>query len=1168
MLKPITFFLLVFALLLTSGISNAQELNNRRAKKLVIAQDTTSLDSLTIAFNSASISGKSGLLDAADYAIDYARGLLIWKGEAFPADSIEIAYRVLPIQITTEYKHKDLQRMEPDASGKINPFKYTTTNPQNEDVFKLSGLNKSGSISRGVSFGNNQDLSVNSNLSLQLSGKLNDNVSILASVTDNNIPIQPDGNTQQLQDFDQVYIQIYDDKSKLIAGDFQLKTPSSYFMRYFKRTQGGSVSTSFGMGSYEIPGTGEVIPAAKMKVSASAAVSKGKFARNVIQGIEGNQGPYRLQGADNETFIIILAGTERVYIDGQLLTRGQENDYIIDYNTAEVVFTPNRLITKDKRITIEFQYSDKNYARSLLQFSNEFEKDKLKLRLHLYSEQDSKNQPLQQDLTPEDKEVLSNVGDSLQFAIVPSIQQVEFSNDQILYAMVDSLGYDSVFVYSTAPDSAIYQLSFSNVGSGNGDYLQTDFTATGRVFEWVAPDTINNVIVRRGDYEPVIVLIAPKKQQMFVLGADYDFSDRTRAGVEIAYSDKDINTFSRLDGSNDQGYAIRTTLENNTPIQQKENPWTLGTSVVFETVEKNFNRIERFRTVEFERNWNIQNTLLTESQYVTTAGIGLHRKKTGEVNYNFNSFNVGNEYNGYKNDVNANLKFTGLDLRFNGSLLNTTGFNKTAFIRHKSRIAKRLKFFVLGFKDEHEQNEFFDVDSDSLLNNSYRFYDWEVFATNIDTTKNRFSMYYKQRYDHAVNNNTLRESTFAEAMGFTFDLIKNPRNQLRGKAAYRKLTITNDELTAQEPDNTLLGRLEYSVKLLKGSINSSTFYEIGSGLEQKKEFVYVEVPAGQGVYEWIDYDDDNVKDLNEFEIASFPDRATYIRVFTPTTEYVKTFTNQFNQVLNLRPAALWRDKTGILKFIGRFSNQTAFRVDRKTNEDDATTAYNPFLRDVADSTLLALNSSIRNTVSFNRTNSKFGIDYTYQSISSKSLLTNGFDARDNLLNEGRVRWNITRQVTMIVRNEVGKRSTSSDFLTNRNYNIDYITAETKFSYQPGTTFRVSVKGEYTEKKNDQDLGGELAEIQDYGTELKYNVVSKGSFLATFNFINIAYNGLTNTSLAFEMLNALQVGKNYTWGLSFQRNLANNMQLSVNYSGRQSEDAPTIHTGGVQVRAFF
>src|SRR5690606_37490933 len=126
------------------------------------------------------------------------------------------------------------------------------------------------------------------------------------------------GNTNTLQEFDKVFIQIYNDRFKLIAGDFWLDKPEGYFLKYKKRAQGLTVNYRWTKDTLKVWNT-----------QLSGALSKGKFQRQIIQGVEGNQGPYRLRGAENEPYIIVLSGTERVYIDGKLKERGQEFDYVI-----------------------------------------------------------------------------------------------------------------------------------------------------------------------------------------------------------------------------------------------------------------------------------------------------------------------------------------------------------------------------------------------------------------------------------------------------------------------------------------------------------------------------------------------------------------------------------------------------------------------------------------------------------------------------------------------------------------------------------------------------------------------------------------------------------------------------------------------------------------------
>jgi hypothetical protein len=53
-----------------------------------------------------------------------------------------------------------------------------------------------------------------------------------------------------------------------------------------------------------------------------------------------------------------------------------------------------------------------------------------------------------------------------------------------------------------------------------------------------------------------------------------------------------------------------------------------------------------------------------------------------------------------------------------------------------------------------------------------------------------------------------------------------------------------------------------------------------------------------------------------------------------------------------------------------------------------------------------------------------------------------------------------------------------------------------------------------------------------------------------------------------MLEGLQTGQNLTWRLLLQKNLTNFLDINLNYQGRKSETSQTIHTGSVQLRAYF
>ena len=1139
--------ILAFILCMVYNIDYCQSFNYESLfSKKYVGKDTIVIDTFSVNPRTFQILNKEKESVSLDYKLLPYKGLVVFLD--IPYDTLIFNYHPLLIDFSKKYYKHPISLNRTIEQKQYHPSLNIINTVNSNNLFQGTKLNRTGSISRGLMVGNNQDFSLNSNLNLQLSGMISPTMKILASVTDDNIPIQPQGNTQQLQDFDKVFIEVSDQKWKLTAGDFWIKNKDSYFLKYHKRGQGIHLKN-------KIIGNNNI----EIDVENSASISKGKFGRNVIQGIEGNQGPYRLYGNENESFIIILSGTENVYIDGVLLKRGQNNDYIIDYNTSEISFTANTLINKDKRIIVEFQYSDKNYARSLLQSSTTIKKNNSSFYIHGYGEQDSKNQPLQLDFDLLDRQTLENIGDNIDLAIGSGIDSVEFNQATNLYQKIDSLGYE-VYQYSNNEQQAVYMITFSNVGQGNGNYKIKENNALGKVFEWIAPDTISfGSIIKNGDYSPIKKLVTPKKRQIISVGGKTIWSGNSLS-YELSTSNMDLNTFSNINNEDNIGFAGLVNFENKNTLKEK---WELNQQYRIESISKDYRRIERFREVEFERNWNIQNLITTKDQLLSSAKINLKHLENGLFQYQLNSYFIKDEFNGYKNDFKIKWDKK-VNLNFDGSLMNSDGQFNTSFLRHKTDLFIPIKGFKLGFKDINENNQFFIADT--LNNNSYRFYDWKVYIENYDSTKNRIQFFYQERYDWFKDRSILKKATKAISPGLMLGISSRKNFNLNYSLAYRMLQ-SDSSLTNILPENSLASRLNYNLKLLKGGINTNSFLEIGSGLELQKEFIYIEVPAGQGVYTWNDYNDNGIKELNEFEIAAFSDQATYIRVFTPNNNYVKIYSFQYNQNLNIDFKRIIDGKTMVEKFLNKFYNQTAVNTHKKTNDLDLQTLLNPLVN--ADNPIIQqMSNSLRNSLFFNRSSSKYSIELVTQLFANKNLLINGTDFISTNKDQIKFRWNMNKSFMLNSQLTKEIKKNSSTYMTNRNYDIENMEINNRISFQPNTLFRIAINGRYSEKRNSIEYGNEKAFINDIGLELRRSKRDKGLLNGELHLVNINYNGESSSTIGFEMLEGLQLGKNITWKLGFQKNMSNNIQISINYNGRKSEENRAIHTGSMQMRAFF
>lgn len=1117
----------------------------------MLVDSLTKIDPLSLIPGTVKVfSNKDSLINQKSYRINHFNSTILYKGD-LPV-KLRIEYATFSIDLTYKTSRKDTSIISARYKYE-NPFRIDQETKNDKDLFNFGGLNKSGSLSRAITVGNNQNLAVNSNFNLQLSGKLSEGISVVGSITDNNIPIQPDGNTQQLQDFDQVYIQLYDENNwSLTAGDFITLNQDSYFMRYNKKARGMSFEKTINLKDSTL-----------LFSKTDLAISRGKFATNRIQGIEGNQGPYKLIGAENEQTIIVLSGTEQIFIDGKLLKRGADNDYTIDYNAAEVTFTAKQLITKNKRIVIQFQYSDKNFVRSLTQSQFFYSNKKWKSSIHFYSEQDHKNQPLHQTLNDPEKKVLFDVGDNINNAFIYRIDSSLNSENTVNYIRKDSLGY-TVYEYNPKADSNLFTPNFSLVGEGNGNYVQDGFSPFGRVYKWVKPDTISGQIILNGNYEPVILLIAPKRKQLITFENTYKFSENTLLNGDIAVSNTDINTFSPNGNQNNIGLGGWLAFKTVKKLSSSKDAWKITNLTSFEFINKDFEFIERYRPVEFSRNWNILNQPFDASQLIGSTSLNFSKKSLGALNYSLDILDIDKAYRGIKNGINTSIFLKNLKADYNGSLLETESDQTSRFYRHKGTLDYRLGKISLGYEDETELNIF--KQKDSLISSSYQFYDGSIYVKSNDTSKNQFKVYGRYRDEKNSINQELRRSAFSNDVGvnYTFQ-SKKRKTRLFGNSAYRKLTILDSNL-GKAPENTLVNQANFTTSFLKRFIQWNTYYEVGSGLEQKREFVYIQVNSGQGTYAWIDYNENGIEELNEFEIALYQDQANYIRVFTQSNQYITAYNNGFSQSINIDPKRLiGKTKNSFLMFVSKFSNLSSYKTERKTTQENFKESLNPFVDNVSDSSLLSLNKQFRTSFFYNRTGFKYGVGYNYQNNKNKTLLSNGFDSKTSEFHQLNMRYKIKKWLYNW-QNEIGDKSLSSDYASSRNYDIAYFKSEISITLQKDPNQFGNIFYAYEEKKN--QIEGEYAVINKVGGEITYNMVNKINLVARINYLNIIFNSSENTSLAYEMLEGLKQGNNFTWEILLNKRIAKNLSLTLNYNGRKPEGVKTIHSGTIEIRAFF
>ncbi|WP_412060397.1 hypothetical protein [Rubrivirga sp. IMCC45206] len=1115
-------------------------------------------------------------LAPADYTLDGTGRL-----ELAPSDTVRyvaIAYRAAPVvgPVRAQIPSVDSLRAlyAPDTTGRRRAPPSTRPPP---------AIRTSGSITRGVVAGSNRDVSVTSALRLSLEGEVAPGVALRAALTDEDTPILPEGTTRQLSDLDRVYVEVDGPGVRARLGDVDLALPGTAFAPLSRQVQGAVVET-------RIPAAGVVRGG---RVLGSASATRGRFRSQDLAPAEGVQGPYRLEGEAGEAFVIVVPGSERVFLDGRLLARGASADYTIDYGTGEVTFTPAHLITAERRITVDFEYSSGGFTQTLVASGVDLElgrgdQARGSVGVRVYREADAIGSATDLGLGDAELDLIRAAGDAP--VLVPGEQPVPFDAESpfVLYTRRDTTEVGqpvTIFVPARPGDAEVFRVRFTRVGAGQGDYRRGGAALNGILYEYVGPG--------RGDFVPFRILPRPASRTLVDARGAVTLVPGVQAFGELARSVDDGNTLSDVGDGDDGAGAFETGLRlAAVPL----GGGALTGQLALRQRADDFRPLDRVRGVDFNRRWNLARggtpfgSALDTLGESTTEGV-LAWAREGVTAEAQAGRLVLADLTSSRAALAATIGDERRSLVLEGAATATSGdgpiasqIGTGAFRRAQTVGAVTLGAFRPSLGFEHERRSQSGVfPQDSLLSASYSFLairpglgvasggsDAQAFVE-LRRESEPLALDGGESFADAATALTVEAS--GRAVGGTF--------QTEGRLGYRRKRYTDAfrEQGRSDAESVAL-RLASRGSVARGALDGRVVYDALTERAPILQETFVRVGQDLGEYVWRDGEGepragepDGVAQLDEFFPETTPLEGTYLRTFVPGTDLVPTVGVGLGLRMDARPGRLTTGDGPLASVFRAVALRTVVDVRETTRERDVLRVL------LLDPAVLQQPDLDAGTV-----DGRFRVDQDV--ILFPDLADRGGRlALSHAQSTARLAAGLERRLVQTARAEAfaplaptldarlaavaSRRRTLSEAFASRTFDIGSVGAEGSVRWAPSPRVEVSVAPTLSTRTDalagpGRPTGAFVARVP---LEARWTRSGRFTAAARVEGSSVSLRGAEGGGLSlFELTDGRGPGLSAIWGVDAQIGLTERVRGSLVYDGRAPAGSRVIQTVRVQLSA--
>lgn len=1171
-----------FALLIPLILTAASQAQHRHVEtvSLTPADSLIRLSHEFILHHSESLTLDTGTLLRAglDYTISYragrvqlCRSLRDTLFASAPRRFVTITYQFIPVWFDQVYT---LRRVEtrPDSGGRsITRFPPAEPEPFSMDDLFAPSLQKSGSLSRGFTIGTNQDLSLNSGFRLQLSGRLSREIDVVAVLTDENTPLQPEGTTETLQEVDKVFVEVRHQSAEATLGDFNEEIDNregGVFGVLTRKLQGAKGTVLLSPGP---PGdlTG--------RVTISGGGARGKYSTNEFRGQEGNQGPYRLTGSRGEHQIIVIAGSERVYVDGSLMKRGEINDYTIDYSAAAITFTPKRLITNASRIIVDFEFTDRQYDRNFLSARAALHNSDGALRVTtlFLQETDDPDAPREAPLSDETRRIVEEAGDN---ELRSSVSGFRFVGTDTLtgkplgtYLLRDTtIGTRtlSIAVYAPGDSGAVYAVTFSPVHTMPPDSAGYERIGLGH-FRFAG--------IGQGTHLPRAVIALPSMHRFANVQAELEVSDELTIGGELAGSLFDRNRLSSLD-DNDNGEGAYRFFARYSPQRVTIAGLDLG-GMDLRYNERSrgagFVAPGRFDEVEFSRRWSSETAdpgdeRIREGSALLTPAPGV------VLRGGYGSYRLGSDFRSSRSEGELAVGDSADGaIRYGLEQINALDGAqslRSSWLRQRGSAAVQWGALRPSLAFEAEDRDRTPANADTLLDGSFRFEQWSPGVQLNDVHGMSASAQVDLRLVDSALAGVIRPAFRATTWMISWALKE--WNGLRASASFAAKS------TRFESDFKGRGNWDSDVRAVRSvlqyapqrrGIETDVYYEFSNQRSARLERVYVRVARGDGNYRYLgDLNGNAIADDHEFELTRFD--GEYIVVFLPGETLYPVADVKASVRLRLRPSRILESSGGFWSWLSALSSETYLRVDERSSDPETDNVaflhLGTFRKDphtISGSQIMSQDVHIFEhdptfSLRFRVSERKAFVQLVTSSERSTSR-----ERSIRLRAQPLAEWGTESEVTWRADRVLGTVPGPRD------RDLHSLGFTTDIAYRPEQNweigFRLALEAMRDEYRGD-DAKADLNEqsirvIRAFpgAGQVRTELTREETILSNSSTI-------PGRTYPFEFTRGRLFGKSLLWLIGADYRFTGNIQLSLLYTGRSEGGRPPVHTARAEARAFF